>query len=221
MHRLNRTIAALALSAALAACDGESQPAVNAAARPDSASGEVAQYALMKNSIGWLTDSNIVALARQVNDDAQAIAQLEAQVWASEPLRYLATEIVRDHGRMQFAIDSLATLKRVPSQMPAVAPEMKAPYDSLLNSQLGLPVSEREAQFLDMVAKVHARSALDFGALGANATDPDMRVLLMGRAVLMEQAHAMRTKLLGAAIAREDSLRQDSVNARRARGRGR
>jgi hypothetical protein len=213
LHRLNVTIAAVALSAAVVGCDGETRPA-GTPARPDSSAGDVAQYALMKNAIGWLTDSNIVALASQVNADAQAIPRLETQTWANETFRYVAGEILRDHARMQYAIDSLAALKRVPSQVPAVAPEVKAPYDSLLNTQIGLPLSEREAQFLDMILKVHERSTRDFAAIGGNASDPDMKALLVNRAVLMEQTHVSRVQLLAAAIARADSLRRDSVKAR-------
>src|SRR5688572_6622421 len=156
MHQRLAFLAMFAAAATLAACDRKGDDTVVAHAPTDSASGEVAQYALMKNSIGWLTDSNIVALASQVNSDAQEIARLQAQTWSREPLRLLASEILRDHARMQFAIDSLAGKVRIPAQLPAVAAEMKAPYDSLLATQIGLPLAEREGQFLDMIAKVHA-----------------------------------------------------------------
>ena len=209
----------MALAAAIAACGPDREPAPAAKVqKPDSASGEVAQYALMKNTIGWLTDSNIVALASQVNASVQEIPRLEAQIWSREPLRMLASEILRDHARLQFSIDSLTTARRIPSQMPAVAPEIKAPYDSLLATQIGLPMAEREAQFIDMVNEVHARSTTDFAALAANATDPDLRALLANRGVLMEQTHVQRAGMLAAAIARADSARQDSVQARQRRG---
>ena len=214
-QRTHLTLATIALTVAVAACDSKEPAPPAAAAQPDSASGEVAQYALMKNAIGWMTDSNIVALAAQVNADAQEIARLETQTWTREPMRFIATEILRDHARMQFAIDSIARLKGLPSQAPAVAVEMKAPYDSLLNTQIGLPVAEREAQFIDMITKVHERSVTDFGALAGNATDPDLRALLANRGVLMEQTHIARVRLLQAAVRRADSLRQDSLKNRR------
>lgn len=198
---------------AVAACSGESAPAAKSPARPDSSSGEVAQYALMKNRIGWLTDSNIVALADQVNSDAGEIARLETQVFTKEAYRMVATQILRDHERLRAAIDSLASARRLPSQVPAVAPEVKAPYDSLLNTQVGLPVADREAQFIDMMLKVHAKSLLDFGALAGNASDPDLRALLGGRAVLMEQTHIAQAQMFAAATARADSARQDSAKA--------
>ena len=131
----------------------------------------------------------------------------------------LATEILRDHARAQYSLDSVATLRRIPSQAPAVAPEIVAPYDSLLATQLGLPLEEREAQFVDMMNKVHARSAADFGAMAANATDPDLRAVLASKVVLMEQAHAQRVSLIARAVARADSARQDSLAARRRGGR--
>jgi hypothetical protein len=220
IHRFKTSIALLALMATLAACDRSDQP--DAAANrpfPDSASGEVAQYALMKNTIGWLSDSNIVALASQVNSDAQEIPRLQTQIWSRESLRMLAAEFLRDHARMQFAIDSLASAKRIPSQMPAVAPEMKAQYDSLLATQIGLPMEERESQFISVMNKLHARTTTDFAALAANATDPDLRALLANRGVLMEQTHVQRAGLLAAAIARADSARQDTLEARRRGGR--
>jgi hypothetical protein len=206
-------IAAAAL-VAVAACGRDETPGTNAAARPDSSAGEVAQYALMKNNIGWLTDSNVVALATQVNADALGMARLEAQVWSREPFRVFATSIIRDHARLQFALDSVASLRRLPSQMPAVAPEMKAPYDSVLNTQIGLPLQERESQFLDMVIKEHQRSIVDFSALAGNASDPDLRGVLATRAVLMEQTHVAQARMLSDAIARADSARQDSLKAR-------
>jgi hypothetical protein len=98
--------------------------------------------------------------------------------------------------------------------MPAVGPEMKAPYDSMLNTQVGLPLPEREGQFLDMLIKEHRRSIVDFGALAGNASDPDLRAVLVNRAVLMEQTHVAQARMLGDAMARADSARQDSLNAR-------
>jgi len=209
-YRLTALTAAVALSAAVA-CTGDGTPATKTAVRPDSSSGEVAQYALMKNRIGWLTDSNIVALATQVNGDATEIARLETQTFTKEPFRLVATQILRDHDRLKFAIDSLASLRHVPSQMPAVAPEMKAPYDSMLATQAGLSVADREAQFIQMVLKTHAKSLLDFGALAGNASDPDLKALLGSRAVLMEQTHIAQAQMLAAAIAHADSAKQDSA----------
>ena len=214
---LGRNCIVAAMAALAAACGGDEQQPSKAAARPDSASGEVAQYALMKNAIGWLTDSNVVALAAQVNGDAQGMSRLESQEWSRESFRYLSAEIMRDHARMQVSIDSVASLHRIPAQVPAVAPELKVPYDSLLNSQVGMPISDRESRFIDMLIKEHERSMTDFAALAGNATEPDLRALLAGRAVLMEQTHIARARLLANAIAEADSLRQDSLKAK---GRG-
>lgn len=221
LRRLTVPILTVALVAATAACNREKENAAPPvkAARPDSSSGEVAQYALMKNSIGWLTDSNIVALASQVNSSVQDIPQLELQTWASEPIHRLAMDIIRDHARLQASIDSLVSVKRLPPQMPAVAPAMKAPYDSLLATQIGLPMADREAQLTEMVLKTHARSTTDFGALAGNASDPDLRALLANRGVLMEQTHVARTQLLEAAMVRTDSIKQDSAKNQPKRGR--
>ena len=213
----------LALAAALAACDRDGQPAqaATAGSQPDSASGEVAQYALMKNRIGWLTDSNIVALAIQVNDAVPAIARLEAQSWASEPLRALAASEIREHAAFRAAIDSVASLRRIPAQAPAVAPSVIAPYDSLLATQAGLPLAERESKLIEMLMAVHARSTVDFGALAGNTTDPDLRAVLANRGVLMEQAHDARAKLIQGAMQRADSARQDSAKTTTRGGRRR
>ena len=209
----------LVAAVGIAACGTDETPVTTTSAQPDSASGEVTQYALMKNSIGWLTDSNIVALASQVNDDAQGISRLETQAWTREPFRLFASVIIRDHARMQFAIDSVASLRRLPSQLPAVAPELKAPYDSALMTQWGLPITEREAQFVEMVIKEHERSLVDFSALAGNATDPDLKALLATRAVLMEQTHLAQARLFGDAMTKADSARQDSLRARGRRNR--
>lgn len=221
LQRLTAPITVFALAVALAACnrtnDTSAAPPAAASTR-DSASGEVAQYALMKNSIGWLTDSNIVALATQVNSAAQGSSKLEAQGWSIEALRSLATGIVAEHARMQYAIDSVASLKRIPSQVPAVAPSVQAPYDSMLRPQIGLPLAERESKFLDMLLAEHARTTTDFAALAGNASDPDLRALLANRGVMMEQAHVARAKLIQAAFSRADSVRADSAKAAPRRG---
>jgi hypothetical protein len=204
---------------AVVACQDDERPVARGRTGPDSSSGDVAQYALMKNSIGWLTDSNIVALATQVNADARGTSQLESEAWTKEPLRMLASLIVRDHLRLQFAIDSVAGLRRLPSQMPAVAPELKAPYDSILSAQVGLPIADREARFLSALVTEHQRSIVDFSALAGNATDPDLKALLTTRAVLMEQTHLAQARMIGDAIAKADSARQDSLKSTRRGGR--
>jgi hypothetical protein len=216
--KLGRNFVSAMMVALVTACGGD-KPATRVPARPDSSSGEVAQYALMKNSIGWLTDSNVVALATQVNADAQGVSRLESQEWTREPFRLLSSEIMRDHARMQASIDSVASLRRIPSQLPAVAPELKAPYDSLLNAQAGLPIADREARFVDMLIKEHERSLTDFAALAGNATEPDLKALLANRAVLMEQTHMARARLMAGALAEADSLRQDSLKTARRGGR--
>jgi len=219
LQRISAVISAVALVAAIA-CGNDEAPVVKTPARPDSSSGEVAQYALMKNSIGWLTDSNIVALASQVNNDATGMARLESQTWTREPFRLLASMILRDHGKLQFAIDSVAGMRRLPSQLPAVAPELKAPYDSMTLSQAGLPMTDREAQFLQMVEKEHQRSIVDFSALAGNATEPDLKALLATRAVLMEQTHLAQARMIADAMVKADSARQDSLKAAAATKRG-
>jgi hypothetical protein len=55
---------------------------------------------------------------------------------------------------------------------------------------------------------------LDFSALAGNATDPDLRALLATRAVLMEQTHLAQARMIGDAMAKADSARQDSLKAR-------
>jgi hypothetical protein len=217
MHQRLAFLAAFAIAATLAACDRRDDSPVVIRAQTDSASGEVAQYSLMKNTIGWLTDSNIVALASQVNADAKGVAELEAQVWSKEMLRAVATEIVREHARFQYSIDSVASLRRIPSQAPAIAPEIRVFYDSTRAAQAALSLPEREGQFFVAVAAAHSRSVTDLGALAANATDPDLRALLINRGVMMEQAHLSKLKLLGGAVSRADSAREDSLKARRGR----
>jgi hypothetical protein len=218
-HRITALIATTTFTV-IVACGKEDAPVAKAPARPDSSSGEVAQYALMKNSIGWLTDSNVVALATQLNDDAQGMSRLEMQGWTKDPLRYLATQIIQDHKRMQFSIDSIASLRKLPSQMPAVGPELKVPYDSMVNAQAGLATPDREATFTDMVVKEHERSLLGFAALAGNASDPDLRALLANRAVLMEQTHIAQARLIAGAMAKADSARQDSLKTAPRKGGG-
>ena len=68
---------------------------------------------------------------------------------------------------------------------------------------------------MDMLIKVHERSLTDFGALAGNATDPDLKALLANRAVLMEQTHIAQIRLIGDAITKADSARQDSLKTQR------
>jgi hypothetical protein len=169
----------------------------------------------MKNKVGWLTDSNIVALAIDLNEAVPGVARLEAQAWGNEAMHSAAMTIIRDHAAMRTAIDSVARLKRLPAQAPAVAPSVIAPYDSLVATQAGLPMADRESHLLEMLIAVHERSTVDFGALAGNASDPDLRTLLANRGVMMEQAHASRLQLMQGAIARVDSARQQADSAKR------
>ena len=78
---------------------------------------------------------------------------------------------------------------------------------------------EPRATFTDLVLKEHERSMVDFSALAGNATDPDLRALLAGRAVLMEQTHLAQARMIAGAIAKADSARQDSLKSLRRGGR--
>jgi predicted outer membrane protein len=181
-----------------------------AAAKPvasDSAAGEVAQFALMKNSIGWLTDSNLVSLASLVNQAPIALARVEAQLWSDEQIHAFALEVLRDHTRLQGSIDSLAGKRRIPSQRPAVAESMQQPYDSLVASLAAMPLQQMEPRFLEAVIGLHERTLVDFAALAGNAEDPDLRALIANRAITMEQAHAAKAKVMIAAAAKADSVR--------------
>lgn len=180
----------------------------------DSASGEVAQYALMKNSTRWLTDSNIVSLASTVNQAPVNLARIEAQLWSNPQIHDYAVEVLRDHQALQTSIDSLAGKRRIPSQTPAVAESMSVPYDSVVASLAGLPLEQMEPKFIDAMVALHSRTVKDFAALAGNATDPDLRMLLANRAILMEQTHVSRGKLVAAVLAKADSAKQAAQRTR-------
>jgi hypothetical protein len=209
--------------AALVACGrGSKQAASGAPARPDSSSGEVTQYALMKNQVGWFTDSNAVALASMVNSAGQDIARIESQEWRSESMRALASDIIREHSAFQYALDSIAGKLKLPAQVPAIEAEMKAEYDTVAAAFAAQPVMQRDSNFVDALVKQHARTTTDFAAIAGNVTDPDLRALIANRGILMEQTHVARAQLLAASAARADSTaaaREDSV--RKAKGRNR
>src|SRR4051794_18940563 len=65
------------------------KPAGPVAQQADSASGDVTQYSLMKPMVGWLTDSNIVALATLVNQAPLNLARAESQAWSNEQIHAL------------------------------------------------------------------------------------------------------------------------------------
>jgi predicted outer membrane protein len=188
-----------------------------AGSRPDSASGEVAQYALMKNAVTWLTDSNLVSLATTVNQAPISLARIEAQLWSNAQIHAFALEVLRDHAALQGSIDSLAAKRRIPAQRPAVAESMQAPYDSIVASLAGLPLADMEPRFLAAMTGLHARTVTDFAAIAGNATDPDLKGLFANRAMQMEQLHASKAKLIAAALVRADSVRKDSVEKAQAR----
>ena len=77
-------VGALCATIALVACSGGNARQTPAAAKAatvrfDSSTGEVAQYSLMKDAVGWLTDSNLVALATIVNEAPVRLARIESQ----------------------------------------------------------------------------------------------------------------------------------------------
>jgi hypothetical protein len=211
-------------AAGLLACgrDSKTAPARAAATQPDSAAGEVTQYALMKNQVGWFTDSNAVALASMVNGAGQDIARIETQEWRSEAARALAADIIREHAAFQFAIDSLSGKLKLPAQVPAVQADMRAAYDTLAAAFAAQPVAQRDSNFVDALVKQHAKTTIDFAAIAGNTSDPDLRALIANRGILMEQTHVARAQLLAASAAKADSAaaaRDDSV--RKAKGRTR
>jgi putative membrane protein len=185
-------------------------PAVppRAAIRLDTPSGEVAQYSLMKDAVGWLTDSNLVALAMIVNQAPVRLARVESQQSTDQAVHQFALEVMRDHNALQTSLDSLAGKRRIPSQRPAVAESMQAPYDSAVAALSSAPGPQMEQRYLEAERSVDARTITDFAALAGNATDPDLRALLVSRAMAMEQRHVTRATQLGASVAQADSAKQ-------------
>src|SRR4051812_35838964 len=150
---LARPVLAVLCTLALGACDR-----TNASERPaspppgrthvDSSAGEVSQYSLMTNAVGWLTDSNIVSLVDMVNEAPVNLAKLESQAWTDEQVHGYAMQIIHDHAALQFSIDSLIAKHRIPPQEPAVAASMRPQYDSIVGQLNGLAASEVDKRFL-------------------------------------------------------------------------
>ena len=186
------TFAVLCLTG-LVACNrtgSDPEPAAGSATtNVDSAAGEVSQYSLMTDAVGWLTDSNIVALASVVNAGPMEAARGESQQWTDHQVNQFALEVIREHAALQASIDSLGGKRRIPSQLPAVAASMKPQYDSIVAKLNGVPLEGVAAKFLAIEDELHGRTLSDFGALGGNATDPDLRAMLAVRATDMERRH--------------------------------
>ena len=208
-------VAALCAAVAAAACrrGGETPPP--AATHVNSSTGEVAQYSLMKDAVGWLTDSNIVDLATIVNQAPVRLARVESQQSTDQAVHAFALEVIRDHTVLQTSLDSLAGKRRIPSQRPAVAESIQAPYDSTLATLTATPIQQMEQQYLSAERTVVARSLTDFSALAGNASDPDLRALLVSRAVGMEQRHLARATQLAASLAQADSAKQATRSERK------
>jgi len=197
----------------LGACQDRADQRPAAPLHVDSSAGEVSQFALMQNSVGWLTDSNIVALATVVNEGAMNLARAESQAWTDEPTHQYALMILRDHAALQTSLDSLAAKHRVPSQTPAIAAEFHARYDSLAAPLAGLPAVEVDPKFLTLVQELHGKTTIDFGALAGNTTDPDLKALLAIRAASMEDMHVTRAKTLLASLASADSAKRAAADS--------
>jgi putative membrane protein len=209
---------ALCVAVAVVACRrGSETPATPpaAAAHLNSSTGEVSQYSLMKDAVGWLTDSNIVSLATFVNQAPVRLARIESQQSTDQAVHAFALEVIRDHTALQASLDSLAGKRRIPSQRPAVAESMQAPYDSAVAELSSTPVSQMEQQYLGAEKAVDARSLTDFAALAGNATDPDLRALLVSRATGMEQRHVTRANQLAVSLAQADSAKQATRSGRK------
>jgi putative membrane protein len=208
------TVCALCAAVAAVACRRGSDPPA-AAPHVNSSTGEVAQYSLMKDAVGWLTDSNLVALATIVNQAPVRLARIESQQSTDQAVHAFALEVIRDHNALQASLDSLAGKRRIPSQRPAVAESMQAPYDSAVAALTPTPVQQMEHEYLSAEKAVDARSLTDFAALAGNATDPDLRALLVSRAVGMEQRHVTRATQLAASLAQADSAKQAAHSGRK------
>ena len=207
----SKAVMVCALCAAVACRRGSEPPATRVISSP----GEVAQYSLMKDAVGWLTDSNIVALATIVNQAPVRLARIESQQSTDQAVHAFALEVIRDHNSLQASLDSLAGKRRIPPQRPAVAESMQAPYDSAVTALTSTPVQQMEPQYLGAEKVLDARTLTDFSALAGNATDPDLRALLVSRAVGMEQRHLTRAAQLAASLAQADSAKQAAHSGRK------
>jgi predicted outer membrane protein len=208
MTRRGLLAAAILVVAACSRNGSAPARAARSAVHVDSLGGEAAQYSLVGNATGWLTDSNIVALAAIVNHGPIDLATIESRQSTDAQVHAFALDIIREHNALQGSIDSVAAKHRVPSQRPAVAASMQAPYDSAAAALSGSPNQRLPQDFLAAELAVHAHTMIDFGALAGNATDVDLRALLSTRAISMELQHIARAQQLIAAVASSDSAKR-------------
>lgn len=193
----------------------KSDDAPAAGALVDSAHGEVAQYSLMKDAVMWLTDSNVVALAAVVNDGPVRLARIESQEASDPAVHALAVEVLRDHAAFQVSLDSIAAKRRIPSQRPAVAQSMQAPYDSAVTALSSVSAAQIEQQYLAAEKMMAERALTDFAAIAGNATDPDVRALIAIRGTTMEERHIAHANQLVASAAQADSAKQAARTAKK------
>jgi hypothetical protein len=147
------------------------------------------------DSVAWLSDADIIALAASMQTPAIAAAQLELQSWSNDTTLNLALQLSRDHAALRATLDSVAAAHRLVPQRPLVADSLLAPYDLQVSAILGFGGRELEQRFLASQREAHTRAIADLGALAVLAREPDLRALLLGRAMVIERDHLARLSM--------------------------
>jgi predicted outer membrane protein len=227
-----------ALSAALClgviACSNDKPPTKTAAAHGrDSAAkitvseshGEVAP-AGDADARGWLSDENIVALARLLNSAQIGAANVELEHWHTGAVRDVATQIKGDHAAMQTSLDSLTAELKIAPVVPALATVMDSTSRRELDGIAALQSAPMEQAYVRQQIASHERMIDQLRQLAAAADRPELSALLTAHVARL-QSHVSSVKTLQRTVAADsvrvaDSTRvADSARAARRRSKPR
>lgn len=154
----------------------------------------------------WLSDENVVSLARLLNTKQFAAARVELDRWHTDSVATFAEQMAREHVAMQRALDSLATALKLVPISPALAESVGAAAQAQINALAGLRSSALESGFLEQQVTSH-EGMIDFTRqLAAAADRPELNALLMAHASRL-QVHLSAAKALRRAVALSDSTR--------------
>jgi predicted outer membrane protein len=232
-HGLVRRALSAALCAGAIACSTDKPPTKTASAAPgrDSAAKRVVSESHGEvtpagdaDARGWLSDENILALGRQLNNAQMGAANVELEHWHTSAVRGLAEQMKHDHAAMQTSLDSLAAQLKIAPVTPALATVMDSSLRREIDGIAGLEPGPLEQAYIRQQMASHERMIDELRQLAAAADRPELSALLSDHAARL-QLHLSSVKSLQGTLVADsvrvaDSTRTaDSTRAARRRAR--
>jgi putative membrane protein len=187
----------LAFLATTAACSRRDNAATDTLAVGGASTGAsaAAATATPNADVAGMTDGNIAATIKVLNDGQIELGELATKKASSAQIKTFARDMIRDHTAMQKSLDSLAAAKNLAPQTAPMSESIKSDAQAMHDRLDKLSGATFDSAYINGQVTDHQKALDALNNMSSAATDADVKSAIRG-AIPMVQGHLDRARSL-------------------------